>query len=133
MKPNKLMMWTTATAGAAALTLWCTDAQAFFPPLPLASPDPITVTNPPVIAPILINPIGVTPIVISPNVPLAIPPVSPPPFTPPPPPNVPQVVPPICVHPPIPQNVPEPTTIVGAAMGLAVLGAARKRWKNDKA
>jgi len=127
MTSIKLLSWTTATAGAAALTLWCTEAHAFFPPLPLASDGPITITNPPAIVPILINPIDMTPVVISPNVPLAIPPVSPPPFTPPPPPpNVPQVVPPcVCVNPP--QNVPEPTTLAAAAIGLATLVAVRKR------
>lgn len=131
MKPKKLMIWTTAGVGAAAMTLWSGDVQAFFPPLPTASNDPITVTNPPTSSPILINPITREPIRIEPNTPLAIPPVSPPPFVPPP--NVPQTVPPICVHPPTPQNVPEPGTILAASLGLAAVVVARKSRLSAKA
>lgn len=116
----------TTTAGAIAFTLTATGASAFFPPLPLSSGDPVTISVPPAPSPILVIPQGVPPIMIEPAAPLPVPIVPPPPFVPPPPPNVPQVVPPPCpvVH---PQSVPEPATIVSGLIGLGVVGAIKRR------
>jgi hypothetical protein len=84
-------------------------AHAFFPPLPLPN-TPVTVLPPPVLP---VAPDGnLTP----------VPPVAPPPVTPPP--NVPQEV----IDPPRPNTVPEPASLVSAAIGVAaVVGAVRRR------
>jgi hypothetical protein len=98
--------------GASAVTIYCSAAHAFFPPVPIGSE--VTVVPP------------VTPIV--PQVPPPIPPVVPP-FVPP-------VVPPVVVQPkekdcdpPTPEEVPEPATVMTALVGLSLLGAAAAKKK----
>lgn len=108
-----------ATLGV-AVTVYSGPAQAFFPPVPIGSD--VVVTPPP--SPII-------PVVPPPPV-VVVPPVSPPPFVPPPvvvpPPLVPVTPEETC---PQPNQVPEPATLIGAAIGLGTLGAAglRKRFK----
>lgn len=124
--PTRLRMLVPATLGAAAVTVWTESAYGFFPPLPTGS-NTVTVSPPP-------------PVFVPPTIPIPppiVPPVAPPPFTPPALPPV-VVVPeevPTCdctCRPPVtrPQVVPEPATIVSAAIGLSVLGGAV--WKRRK-
>lgn len=129
--------WATTTGlGAIAFTVTSGGASAFFPPI-VPTPDPVTITVPPPVAPILVPPVVRPPILVEPVVPLppvVVPPVPPPPFVPPvSPPNVPQSVPPTCVCVPnVPQTVPEPTTIVSGLIGLAaVAGNAVRRRRAD--
>jgi hypothetical protein len=103
-----------ATTLGVAVTVYCSNAAAFFPPI-LGSDPPVVVVPPPV-----------SPVV--PVVPPVIPPVVPPPFVPPP-----VVVPP--VNPPVvpsdrcptPSEIPEPATVATALIGLAAFGAAGVR------
>jgi hypothetical protein len=119
----------TAAIGTVAFTLSAGQSSAFFPPLPLASDPPVTITQPPPVAPIIVRPTAVAPIIIPPANPVAIPTV-PPPLIPPPP-VVPRVPP--CVCNPRPQAVPEPTTMLSAAIGLGLAGVAalRRRAKGS--
>jgi len=126
--------WATTTGvGAIAFTVTSGGASAFFPPIPLATPDPVTITAPPPVAPVVTTPVVTPPILIEPVPtlpPVVVPAVPPPPFVPPPPPpNVPQTVPPVCSCPVVPQAVPEPATAVSGLIGLGVVaaGAARRR------
>ena len=99
----------------AAGCVWLADggrAAAFFPPLPLV-PGPVTVIPEPVLP------------VAPPAEPPLIPPVPEPP-RPVPPPMVPPVVPPLDIVVPRP-TVPEPTTLVSVAAGLATLLAVRRK------
>ncbi len=133
MRPN--WKWATTTGlGAIAFTVSSGGASAFFPPLPLATPDPVTITVPPPAAPILITPATPTPVLVEPRPtlpPVVVPVVPPPPFVPPAsPPNVPQSLPPTWTCPmPTPQTVPEPATALSGLIGLGVVaaGAARRR------
>lgn len=141
-------MGATAALGATAFTLWSGPAQGFFPPLPIegpTSPAPVTVLPPPPPAPIVIpvSPNIPVPPPTTPTVPPFVPPpvvpvVPPPPFVPPPvpqtvPPVVPQTVPPPPQHSCCcdgPQTVPEPATLLSAAIGLGLAGGVA--WKRRK-
>lgn len=125
--PTSLRKWIPSAAlGAAAVTLTSETAYGFFPPLPVGS-NVVTVSPLP-------------PVLVPPTIPIpppVIPPTPPPPFVPPSPP--PPVVGPQdtpnpskcdCVCPANPQVVPEPTTIVSAAIGLSVLGGVT--WRRRK-
>ncbi|HEY2784417.1 MAG TPA: PEP-CTERM sorting domain-containing protein [Fimbriiglobus sp.] len=101
----------SATAfGVGAYTL-SSPAYGFFPPV-VSTEGTVSVLKPPVIPPLP---------------PTVIPPVTPP-VTPP-------VVPPCSCVPPgptvTPQGVPEPATLVSAALGLVTLAGARLRKKNS--
>ena len=124
-----------AAVGSAAALL-TGDATAFFPPLPVARDPQVTVV-PPAPSPIIAEPpavVVVPPRVPSPIIPAApiIPPVPEPPFVPPvvvvvtPPPPSPIVRPP---HdcPPAPTGVPEPATLLSAAIGAVTIGVWRRR------
>ena len=101
-----------ATTLGVAVTVYCSSASAFFPPI-LGSDTPV-VTVPPPTAPVIPLP-----------PPVVVPPVVPPPFVPPP------VVVPPPVAPtdncPEPREVPEPATMAMALIGLGALGAAGVR------
>lgn len=123
---NKMWKWVPTTAlGAVAFSLSTEPAYAFFPPLPTGGGDTVTVSPPP--APVVI-PINPT-VPVDPD-PTPITPVVPP-FVPPPVPGtevpVDPIVPPTV---PPPATVPEPTTILSAALGLGVIGGYR--WKRRK-
>lgn len=97
-----------ATLGV-AVTVYCSSASAFFPPI-LGSDTPVVVVPPPP-GPILPNP--------------PVPPVPPPPFNPPP-----VVVPPVVApneNCPEPHEIPEPATMAMALIGLGALGFAGVR------
>lgn len=98
-----------ATTLGVAVTVYCSSASAFFPPI-LGS-DPPVVVVPPVTNPQLPTPV--------------VPPVIPPPFIPPTVPTVPVVPNEHC--PPTPHEVPEPATMAMALIGLGVAGAAGLR------
>ena len=118
----------TLAAIGSAVILPSGDAVAFFPPLPVAREPQITVV-PPAPSPIISEPIVVVPpIIIPPIIPPAhvIPPVPPVIVVPPPPPS-PIVRPPVHDCPPTPNTVPEPTTLVSAALGALTIGAWRRR------
>lgn len=128
--------WATTTGvGAIAFTLTSGAAGAFFPPLPLATPDPVTIVSPPPVAPILVVPTITPPILVEPVKPLppvVVPVVPPPPFVPPvSPPNVPQTVPPVCTCPVTPQTVPEPATVLSGLIGLSVVAAGTIRRRRQ--
>ena len=124
----------TVAAGTVVFTMTTLDGFAFFPPIPLGSPTPVTITQPPNPDPLLVPPTIRPPVLIQPLDPLpTIPPVPPPPFVPPPPIIVqPQVVPHTCsvIN---PQVVPEPTTIVSGLIGITMIGgmAWRRRRSID--
>jgi hypothetical protein len=102
----------SVTVGA-AVTVYCTNAQAFFPPIPTTN---TVVTTPPV-APIV-------PVVPPPVVPVT------PPFVPPPAPVRPK---PHCnPDPHAPCCVPEPATVLSGLMGLSLIGAAALKRKFGK-
>jgi PEP-CTERM motif len=107
------------SVGAVALTVYCTTASGFFPPIPIASD---TVITPPTVSPIV-------PVIPVPPPPVVPPPVVPPPFDPP---KV--VIPPVCPPPPPPHHcqVPEPATIAVGLIGLGAMGAAALRKKFGK-
>jgi len=130
--------WATTTGlGTLAFTVTSGGAMAFFPPLPLASPDPVTITAPPPVAPIVVTPATPTPILVEPVRPLppvVVPVVPPPPFVPPQVPNVPQSLPPTCTCPqPTPQTVPEPATVLSGLIGLGVVAANAARRRRNAA
>lgn len=94
--------------GTAAFTICSQPAMAFFPPVSNGT-----------------NRVTVVPPVVPP--PIVVPPVVPPPFVPPP-----VIPPPPCSCPPVvnpPNSVPEPATLVSAAIGLAVAAGAVRRKK----
>jgi len=123
--------------GVAAFTICTQNAEGFFPPIP---PTVTKVTLPPTVTPPIVVPPVVPPIVVPPVIPPVVPPiVPPPPVIPPvpPPPFVPPVVPPcVCIVPPVvvrPQVVPEPTTLISAAIGLAAaMGYNVRRRRTPK-
>ena len=121
----------TIAAGTVAFTMTSLDGFAFFPPVPLGSTQPVTITQPPVADPVLVPPSIRPPVLIQPLDPIAtVPPVPPPPFVPPPIVVQPQVVTHSC---PVinPQVVPEPTTIVSGLIGMTMIGGmAWKRRRN---
>ena len=137
--------WATTTGlGAIAFTITSGAASAFFPPILASTPDPITITQPPPVAPVIVTPVTPKPVVtppiliepVTPLPPVVIPPVPPPPFVPPVVPVVPQGLPPTCPPcyclPVVPQSVPEPTTILSGLIGLAaVAGNAVRRRRGD--
>lgn len=99
----------TITLTAMPFTVWCSSAQAFFPPINHQNSSPPTVVEQPPTTP---------PVVV-------VPPVSPPPVPPvPPPPNV--------IDPPCDCdcNAPEPGSVIMGITGL--LAAAGYRWKKRK-
>lgn len=109
-----------ATLTVIPFTAFCSEANAFFPPL--TPPPPVVVVVPPVSPP---------PIIV-------VPPVSPPPFSPPPPPPhivVPPVSPPPIVVPPVSPgtNTPEPATLLTGLIGLAAVAGYRhiRRKENE--
>ena len=106
------------SVGAVALTVYCTAANGFFPPIPIASD---TVVTPPTVSPIV-------PIIPVPPPPLVPPPLVPPPFVPP----ATVVPPPPVVPPPEHCQVPEPASITVGLIGLGALGAAVLRKKFGK-
>lgn len=97
----------TATLTAVTFTVTTQPAQALFPPIWPRTP-PVVVVVPP-----------------SPPPPgtIVVPPVDPPPIVPP---VVPPVIPPV-VPPPPPTGVPEPSTLVMGAAGLAAAAGWRAR------
>ena len=103
----------TATLTAVTFTLAEQPAQALFPPIWPVSP-PVTVVTPPA----------------SPPPVLVVPPVSPPPFNPPPVVVPPVNPPPVVVSPP--STIPEPSTLVAGAIGLAVAAGWRARKKKSE-
>jgi len=109
--------------GATAVSIYCTAANAFFPPIVFGSDNIITL---PTVSPqVPLPPPAVVPPVVPPVV------ISPPPFVPPPrPPHVPPPV--VCPGLPRHCEVPEPTTIVVGLIGLAGLGVAAARKKLAK-
>jgi hypothetical protein len=110
------------SVGAVALTVYCTTANGFFPPIPIASD---AVVTPPTVSPIV-------PIIPVPPPPVVPPPVVPPPFVTP----TTCVKPPVIVDPCVPTphhcEVPEPATITVGLIGLGALGAAALRKKFGK-
>ena len=137
--------WATTTGlGAIAFTITSGSASAFFPPILASTPDPVTITQPPPVAPIVVAPAPPTPVVVPPILiepppvlpPVVVPPVPPPPFVPPvSPPNVPQSLPPTCpctCEPNVPQTVPEPTTILSGLIGLAAVAGNAVRRRRGK-
>jgi hypothetical protein len=109
--PSRFRRLIPTAAVGAAFTLVTPTAPAFFPPLPTGS-GPISVL-PPAPAPV----IPVSPTI--PVIPVEVPVVPPPPFVPPPPGGVEE---PQSPPPPPAQVVPEPGTLVSAALGLAAVG-----------
>lgn len=112
---------TTITLTSVPFTVYCSAAEAFFPPINNqinVSPPPSVVVIPPTSPPVVV-----------------VPPVSPPPFSPPPPPPVivvppppspPNTVPPPCECPcTCDPSTPEPSTMVAGVMGLAAAAGWR--------
>jgi hypothetical protein len=90
------------TVASTAVTVYCSSAQGFFPPVPNGSDQVVTPPTSP------INP---------------LPPVSPP--------VIPPVAPPPPVDPGCdPPQIPEPATIISGVIGLSILGAGalKKRY-----
>jgi hypothetical protein len=106
------------SVSAVAMTIYCSTACGFFPPIPIASD---TVVTPPTVSPIV-------PIIPVPPPPVVPPPVVPPPFVPP---TV-VVPPPVVPPPPVHCQVPEPATITVGLIGLGAFGAAALRKKFGK-
>lgn len=105
-----------ATTLGVAVTVYCSNAAAFFPPILGSDPPGVVVVPPPVSPQIPVPPVS----------PPVVPPVVPPPFVPPVvPPTVPPPIP--NEHCPNPHEVPEPGTIATAIVGLGLLGAAGAR------
>ena len=97
--------------GVAAFTICTQNAEAFFPPIPP------TVTKVTTLPPTVTPPIVVPPVVP----PIVVPPVVPPCAC---------LVPPVVVR---PQVVPEPTTLISAAIGLAAaMGYNVRRRRTPK-
>lgn len=105
------------SVASTAVTVYCSSAQGFFPPVPNGSDQVVTPPTSP------INPLP--PPVVPPP---AIPPVSPPPFVPPPVPPPVHPCPPDHCHRPC--EIPEPATVISGVIGLSVLGigALKKRY-----